>query len=168
MPDSPGLWDYFEAFPTTLDQTAWMLLVFMFELETYSLPDRFFTRTITVLLKGIRAACYFFVFYAVFGYGNNLWKLYQTTPYPEETRLCELADGENAFQVVLDYETITPENCEALDAGEMLYKVHTMDVVSGRPQPGACALPGLDRRHQRTRLVRRAAHARDRSLAAEP
>lgn len=130
LPAAPGLWDVLEEFPTTLDQGAWMFLVLIFELETYALPDRFFTRKVVRALIALRVPCYLVVGYAAFGYANAAWELHQTTPYPEGTRLCELADGELSFQTGLDYETLTEANCAALDAGGILYRVHDMPVVA--------------------------------------
>ena len=48
------------------------ILLLMFELETYLLDDKHFTRRVTFLLHALRAVCYCFIVYAFTGYLTRL------------------------------------------------------------------------------------------------
>ncbi len=67
-----GAADLIEAFSATIDTAAWVVLLLMFELETYVLEDRQFTRPVTWSLHGLRALCYLFIVYAFYGYIQNM------------------------------------------------------------------------------------------------
>ena len=53
--------DFIEAFSATIDTAAWVVLLLMFELETYVLDDRHFTKAVTWSLHALRALCYAFI-----------------------------------------------------------------------------------------------------------
>ena len=74
---SPG--DLIEAYSSTIDTAAWVMLLLMFELETYVLEDRHFTPPVIWSLHGVRALSYLFIVYAFYGYLQNLEFLYDTT-----------------------------------------------------------------------------------------
>lgn len=46
------------AFATTIDESAWIILLLLFELETYLLSDDPLSRAKTLLMQGIRLVCY--------------------------------------------------------------------------------------------------------------
>ena len=50
--------DIIEAFASTIDTAAWVVLLLMFELETYVLDDEAFTPRVTWSLRVLRALCY--------------------------------------------------------------------------------------------------------------
>ncbi len=50
--------DIFEQFATTIDMAAWLGLVFLFELETYALPDEAFKGWVTRTIHVVRIVCY--------------------------------------------------------------------------------------------------------------
>ena len=49
-----GFLDWTSAFATSIDELAWFILLFMFELETYVLSDEVLKGWITRALHGIR------------------------------------------------------------------------------------------------------------------
>ena len=57
-----------EAYSATIDTLAWVILLLMFELETAVIPDEKLRGNLKWVLAGIRAACYFFIIYAFYGY----------------------------------------------------------------------------------------------------
>jgi hypothetical protein len=68
MPVNPGLTDYIEFFATTIDVAAWLGLVYLFEFETYILPDEAFKGFLPKLLIILRVVCYSLIFSAAYGY----------------------------------------------------------------------------------------------------
>ena len=103
--------DMIEAYSATVDTLAWVVLLLMFELETYALDDDKFTRTTTWLLHGLRAICYAFIVYAFYGYIANLAFVVDTVPVAGVSDVCALLPGEWSWATTLDeYERITAAN----------------------------------------------------------
>ena len=50
--------DWTGAFTTTIDETAWLALIFLFELETYLLSDETLNGPVKWIIHGIRILCY--------------------------------------------------------------------------------------------------------------
>jgi len=104
--------DMIEAYSATVDTLAWVVLLLMFELETYVLDDDKFTRTTTWLLHGLRAICYAFIVYAFYGYIANLAFVVDTVSLAGVSDVCALLPGEWSWATTLDeYERITAANC---------------------------------------------------------
>ncbi len=115
-----ALSDLIEAYSATIDTAAWVVLLLMFELETYVLDDRHFTRRIAWSLHGLRAICYAAIIYAFFGYVANLTFLYETQPLAGVTDACALLPETWSWAVTLDeYADITAANCNALPSGQL-------------------------------------------------
>lgn len=68
FPDGTPLSGIIEAYAATIDTAAWVVLLLMFELETYVLEDHHFSPTVTWTLHGIRVLSYTFIIYAFYGY----------------------------------------------------------------------------------------------------
>ncbi len=101
-----------EGFAASIDTAAWVVLLLMFELETYVLDDRYFTKRVTWTLHGLRAICYIFIVYAFYGYLSKLIFLSGSGPLPNVSDICSLVDGQWAYAVDFDeYATLTAANC---------------------------------------------------------
>jgi hypothetical protein len=103
------------AYAATIDTAAWVVLLLMFELETYVLEDHHYDRIVTWSLHAIRAFCYAFIIYAFYGYITNLTAVYQTDLLAGVIDLCSLAGNDWSYAVGLDeYLQITAANCSSL------------------------------------------------------
>jgi len=101
-----------EAFAASIDTAAWVVLLLMFELETYLLDDRHFTRRVTWTLHGLRAVCYVVIIYAFYGYLSKLLFLFGTGPLAGVSDLCSLVDGTWVYAIDFDeYAVLTTANC---------------------------------------------------------
>jgi hypothetical protein len=110
--DGVGLSEIVEAFAASIDTAAWVILLLMFELETYVLEDDHFTRPVTWTLHGLRAFCYVFIIYAFYGYVAKLVFLSGSGPIAGVTDLCALVDGTWSYAADLDeYAVLTAANC---------------------------------------------------------
>ena len=83
--------DWTTAYNTSIDEAAWFVLLFLFELETYVLSDEAFTRARVMLMHGVRLLCYIFIFHTVIAYGNATYELHQINAIEGVTDLCELS-----------------------------------------------------------------------------
>ena len=119
FPNGIALVDIIEAYSATIDTFAWVILLLMFELETYVLDDDDFTRPIAWTLHGLRAVCYGFIVYAFYGYIQNLLFVGDTVPLTGIANICELSSGNWSWTATLDeYVGITAANCGSWsDAG---------------------------------------------------
>jgi hypothetical protein len=142
--DGVGLGDLIEAYAATIDTFAWVVLLLMFELETYVLEDRHFTRPIALALHGLRAICYGFIVYAFYGYVVNLMFLDGTVPLASIDDLCLLADQRWSYATALDeYASITAANCGTFSTATNFLRLDGMQAVVD--QSGLDALRGLAR-----------------------
>ncbi len=122
--------DIIEAFSATIDTAAWVVLLLMFELETYVLEDRHFTRPVTWSLHGLRALCYGFIVYAFFGYVYNLTFLYETTVLEGVQSACALLPEPWSWATTLDeYSEVTLANCASFAPEGTLYRFPDMLAV---------------------------------------
>ncbi|MDX2411305.1 MAG: hypothetical protein QNK16_04230 [Woeseiaceae bacterium] len=91
FPNGVGIKVMIEAYAATIDTAAWVVLLLMFELETYVLEDEQFTRPVTWSLHTLRAICYAFIVYAFYGYIAYLLAPDCMTPLASVTDRCALA-----------------------------------------------------------------------------
>jgi len=75
FPNGFGIGVMIEAYAATIDTAAWVVLLLMFELETYVLEDEHFTPPVIWSLHGLRAICYAIIVYALYGYIASLLAL---------------------------------------------------------------------------------------------
>ena len=128
--DGVGLSDLIEGFASTIDTAAWVGLLLMFELETYILDDRHFTRRVTATLHTLRLLCYTFIVYAFYGYLTKLLFLFGATPLADAVDLCRLAGERWSYAVDLDeYVTVTAANCSELSSAREFMRFQGLDAV---------------------------------------
>ncbi|MCB1684627.1 MAG: hypothetical protein R3E82_10165 [Pseudomonadales bacterium] len=103
-------------FAASIDTLAWVLLLAMFELETYQIPDDRLTPPVFHTLRLMRGLCYFFVVYAFYGYLSKAIGLsaYDLEALPD---LCAgIPDGMAVLLDLDEFETLTTGNCAELVA----------------------------------------------------
>jgi hypothetical protein len=126
-----ALEDVIEGFAASIDTVAWVALLLMFELETYVLDGKKVTKRIAWTLYGLRAVCYTFIIYAFSGYIAKLLFLFDVTPLPNISNLCNFVTNQWAFAVTLDeYQILTTENCKSISNGTIFYQFPGMNVVT--------------------------------------
>lgn len=111
------LLEVISAFSATIDTAAWVVLLLMFELETYQIADERLTPPVTRTLHGLRLASYAVIGYACYGYLAKALGLYGFTP-ADVADLCTAVDQAGSVLVDLDeYRVLGTGNCVELDAG---------------------------------------------------
>lgn len=130
FPDGVAPNDLIEAFAATIDTAAWVVLLLMFELETYVLDDAHFTSKITWSLHALRLICYGFILYAFYGYIANLTFLLGASPLVNVSSLCSLVADQWVYATSLDqYAEITAANCESFSSANTYYHFEDMLAV---------------------------------------
>ena len=122
FPDGVNLSNLIDAYAATIDTFAWVILLLMFELETYVLEDHQFSRGVTWALHVVRVLCYSFIVYAFYGYIVNLTFLLQSSQLSGVSDLCSLVGNGWSYAIDIDeYTQITAANCATFsDAGTFL------------------------------------------------
>lgn len=141
-PDGVGLGDIIDAYAATVDTAAWVVLLLMFELETYILEDRHFTRGVTWSLHSLRAVCYAFIIYAFYGYIGNLLSVKDVSLLTGVTDLCSLVgDNWSYSHGFEEYTPITPENCGTFSTAQSFQQFNDARAVVDAA--GLAAIIGL-------------------------
>jgi len=122
FPNGVGPSDLIDAYAATIDTAAWVVLLLMFELETYVLEDHQFSRRVTWTLHAVRILCYSFIVYAFYGYIVNLTSLLHFSQLSGVSDLCSLVGNGWSYAIDLDeYTQISAANCATFsDAGKFL------------------------------------------------
>jgi len=126
-----ALGDVIEGFAASIDTAAWVILLLLFELETYVLEDKHITRRVSWALHGLRAICYAFIIYAFYGYLTKLLFLMGSNALDGSGGdLCALAQAGWAYAVDLDeYVALTADNCRSLSSSTNLIAFPGMNSV---------------------------------------
>jgi hypothetical protein len=122
--------DIIEGFAASIDTGAWVVLLLMFELETYVLDDEQFTPRMTWTLHGLRAVCYAFIIYSFYGYLTKLIFVLGAVPLPNVSDLCTLVNGQWAYAIDFDeYEILTAANCTSMSSASAFHQYQGMTAV---------------------------------------
>jgi len=123
--------DWTTSFANSLDETAWFLLLALFELETYAIPYEAFTPALERTLHAGRIVCYVFLAHTIFAYALNVVDLERkVTVIPDVNNLCQLADKDLSFTSTMDYTLIDGENCSELSDASEFYQMVVPSVVT--------------------------------------
>lgn len=124
LADSAGMDKILETFSDSIDMAAWVVLVMLFELETYVLPNKVFEGSTIKFIKLIRIICYVMVVYAAYGFTANALDNFKITPLPEITDLCSPTLKGRFLQInIVDFEAIVPENCASISNDSVFFKI---------------------------------------------
>lgn len=112
--------NFTDAFTSTIDTAAWVVLLILFELETWVIPYEKLQGSLKWIFRAIRALCYAVIVTSFFGYIQNYFWL---APFElvDLTSLCEFT-GQSWMIELDEFETITAENCAGLAEGNQYYK----------------------------------------------
>jgi hypothetical protein len=126
--------EIFKAFAATIDTAAWVILLLMFELETYVLDDRHFTRPVKLSLHALRAACYLFIVFAFYGYIEDAVFAYQTSALEGVSDLCALVSQNWSYATTFgEYAEITAANCASLSNLDSFVRFEGVRAVVDQP-----------------------------------
>ena len=111
------------AFATTIDESAWIILLLLFEIETYLLSNDPLSRTKTLLMQGIRLVCYISLAHTLYAYGVYLAEIYAALPVEGVTNLCQLIGKDLSYASNLVYSKINSSNCASLSSANQFFYV---------------------------------------------
>jgi hypothetical protein len=112
-----------EAFSSTIDTAAWLVLLLLFELETYVLDDDKLVGTTKRLLHGIRILCYTVILYAFYGYLTKVGLIGQFE-LSQVKDLCTLGKEWKFMDTLNVYNEFTAETCRSLSTANTEFFSH--------------------------------------------
>ncbi len=112
-----------KAFTQTIDTAAWVLLLLLFELETFVLSNHMLRGRRRWAMHSLRAVCYVFIVYAFYGYVLQCLGLYQITPLAATDPCSILPAGASMLVGLNEFAGLDAANCGALAQGAPLWQL---------------------------------------------
>lgn len=127
-----SLGDVIDVFASTIDTAAWVVLLLLFELETYVLEDDVVRGRIGWSLKAVRLLCYGVITYALYGYVAKLLLVTGVSPIEGVRNLCELADSGRSYMLdeLNEYAVLTAANCAELSSATAFWQLSAAPIVA--------------------------------------
>lgn len=120
--------EFLDAYTSTIDTGAWVILLLLFELVTYIIPKEKLKGGLQWLLRIIRGVCYIIVVSSFFGYLGGLFWL-QNFENSEIKTLCEVT--EKSWMIELDeFKTISQKDCKTLAKSKQFFKYKDKEVYT--------------------------------------
>jgi hypothetical protein len=122
-----------EAFSATIDTMAWLVLVWLFELETWILSDEKLQGSYKWILTALSAVCYAFIVYSFWGYCVKYGMISNTIPF-SIADVCDLVGSEWTYVSLLDeYLAIDPATCATMQGQELL-RIAETEIIGTQEQ----------------------------------
>lgn len=118
------------AFATTIDESAWFILLAMFEMETYIFDDDKLKGWLGKVLHGARLICILMIAHTVYAFVTVVTDLQPTVAVENVTSLCELNGEGLSYVYNLEYTDINTDTCGTLSSASEFYRVGIDPVVS--------------------------------------
>lgn len=122
--------DWMREFATSIDESAWFVLLFMLELETYILEDQDWKGWVSKTIHAIRLVCVAMILHTVYAFAVTVIEYTPTVPVENVSSLCEMANDDISFVYNLEYTDITEQTCAGLSDATQFYRVGTDPVVT--------------------------------------
>lgn len=128
--DGSSLFEWAREFATSIDESAWFVLLFMFELQTYILEDQDWKGWVAKTVHGIRLVCFMMILYTVYAFALTVIDYQPTVVVENASNLCDMTNDEVSYVYNLKYTEITEETCGSLSDESRFYRVGNDPVVS--------------------------------------
>lgn len=117
-----------EAYSDTIDTLAWLVLLWLFELETAVISDEKLQGGLKWLLTGVRTVCYFFIITSFFGYLGTWMQVAEVLPFLNQD-VCGLVGSDFAWIETLNqYPSLDAAVCLTLQ-GESLVRIAGTEII---------------------------------------
>ena len=130
LDSSSTVGDWAREFATSIDESAWFILLFMLELETYVLEDETFEGWVGKAIHTARLVCFLMILHTVYAFAVTVIQYGPTVPVENATTLCDLTDDGLSYVYNLEYTELTDETCGDLSDANQFYRVGTDPVVA--------------------------------------
>ena len=122
-------WDRLaEAFSSTLDTSAWLLLLWLFELETAIIRDEDLAGALKWIMMVLNVAAYLFILWAFYGYITKFGVLSDTLPFAVDDLCSLVGSGFTWVQDLDQYPPLDAGACAALQ-GQVLFQISGTEII---------------------------------------
>ena len=122
--------DWTSEFATSIDESGWFLLLFMFELETYVVDDEDWTGWVAHTVRGLRLFGYAMITHSVYAFLIVVIELQPTVAVENVSNLCDMAGADVSYVYNLEYTEVTEETCGELSDESQFYWLADDPIVS--------------------------------------
>ena len=124
------LLDWTSEFATSIDESAWFLLLAMFEIETYVVDDEDWTGRLARTVRGIRLLCYVLIAHTVYAFVITLIDLQPTVVVEDVSNLCDMTGADVSYVYNLEYTEVNAQTCGELSDESQFYWLADDPLVS--------------------------------------
>jgi len=130
---SSSFLDWTREFATSIDESAWFLLLFMFELETYVIEDDNWTGKVAHTVHGIRLLCFVMIAHTIYAFAITVVDLQPTVVVEDVSNLCDMVDDDVSYVYNLEYTAVNEQSCGKLSTETRFYWLADNPIVSDMP-----------------------------------
>lgn len=117
------------AYSATIDTATWVVLLIMFEFETYVIPDEKLKGKLMWFLNGVSVLCYIIIVYSFYAYIQKyLWTL-DFQLLPDINSICNFK-GQSWLLELDFFEEITNDNCATLSSATEFYGIPEQHIIT--------------------------------------
>lgn len=116
-------------FSNSIDTASWVILLIIFELETYIIEDHKLKGKLKWLLKFISSLCYAFIIYSFYGYITKYLWFFDFTTFTDNPSVCTHI-GKSWLIEFDKYTTIALENCKNLSNNSQLFILSNENILT--------------------------------------
>jgi hypothetical protein len=117
------------AYSGTIDTAAWVILLIVFELETYVIDDKKLKGGLKWLLNGISFLSYVVIVYSFYAYNQKLIWTYDFQQIGEAADVCNYI-GQSWLMELDHFTQITANNCGSLATSTELWAIPDQNIVA--------------------------------------
>jgi len=118
------------AFATTIDESAWFLLLAMFEIETYIVDDKNWKGWVSNTVHGVRIFCFLLIAHTIYAFVIVVSDVQPTVVVEGVSDLCQMSNDEVSYVYNLEYTDIDENSCGELSGATEFYRVGNDPVIS--------------------------------------
>jgi hypothetical protein len=122
--------DWTGTFATSIDESAWFLLLAMYEIETYIIDDENLTAWVTTVLHGIRLICFVLLSHTIYAFLIVVMNLQATVAVEDVDSLCDMMNANVSYVYNLEYTELNEHNCSGLSSSSQFYWLAADPVIS--------------------------------------
>lgn len=128
--NGPSLAQLIDAYSATIDTAAWWVLLIMFELETWVIPDEKLKGRLKWLLNALKLVCYSLIVYALYGYLNKYLLLQTFEPALINNACSQAALGLSFMTDLNEYTQLTAANCATLPGDSPYFGLTSLNILT--------------------------------------
>ena len=129
LTSSSGILKWMENYVASFEAISWIVLILVYELETYWLDDDFSNKLVEGAMLTVKIVFAILILQTSFSYTSIVISLPQIIPLADVKTLCDLAGQDYSFLRDLRYTPVTVETCGEIPYEGTLYAVPREPVV---------------------------------------